>query len=196
MSNELAEQTRNAFDFVQKLFFEISYLIKDIEGLLQREDEGFLILRPAGYGVTTRSSTGLEPVNVEQWLNKNFTVFYCPAAMTEIRGGQTVTEFRKDLRIIFLHIRVISREIKHPQVTFGYIKDIVCKKSDWKKFEHMAWEFAGNGEKIFKSIPDISYEDSYCSFNGRAKCHDLFDISSGEDVIDKIVAPVLELYRG
>lgn len=195
MSYDLAEQTRNAFDFVQKLFFEVSYLIKDIEGLLQQEDEKFQIIRPSGYGVTTKSSTGLEPINVEQWLNKNFTVFYCPESITEIRGGQTVTEFRSDLKIIFVHICIFGRNVKQPQIIFGYINDITCKKHDWKKFENIAWEFASNGQKIFKNIPGILYEDSYCSFNGKAKCHDLFDIKSSEDVCDKVVTPILELYR-
>ena len=78
MTSELAIQTRNAFDFVQKLYFEISYLIKEVEGLLQQQDDNFVILRSGGYSVTNRTSSGLEPMNVELWLSKTFTVFFCP----------------------------------------------------------------------------------------------------------------------
>ncbi len=43
MPSELATQTRNAFDFVQKIYFELSYLIKEVEGLLQQQDDNFII---------------------------------------------------------------------------------------------------------------------------------------------------------
>lgn len=195
MSKDLVEQTRNAFDFVQKLFFEISYLIKDIEGLLQQEDEKFQILRPSGYGVTTKSSTGLEPINVEQWLNKNFTVFYCPESMTELKGGQTITEFNSQLKILFVHIRIINKLIEQPQIVYGYINNIQCKKNDWRKFENITWVFASNGAKILKNINDVSYDDSYCSFKGAAGSCNLYDISNSEDVINKIINPALKLYR-
>ena len=33
---ELIEQTRNSFDFLQKLYLEVSYLIKEIEGQLNK----------------------------------------------------------------------------------------------------------------------------------------------------------------
>ena len=100
MTNDLIEQTTNAFDFVQKLYFEISYLIKEIEGQLQQEPEIFLIGRPTGYAVTTKTSTGLEPVNVEQWLSKSFTVFFCPDNLTKINRGYTITRFRDDLKLL------------------------------------------------------------------------------------------------
>ena len=39
--SELIAQTRLAFEFIQKLYFEISYLIKEMEGLLAEEEEEF-----------------------------------------------------------------------------------------------------------------------------------------------------------
>ena len=62
MDKDIVMQTKNAFDFVQKLFFEVSYLIKEIEGMVQQETEEFVIVKPSGYHVTTRTSTGLEPI--------------------------------------------------------------------------------------------------------------------------------------
>ena len=40
---EIVEQTELAYDFLQKLFFEVSYLIKEMEGLLGEEDPPFVI---------------------------------------------------------------------------------------------------------------------------------------------------------
>lgn len=44
---ELVEQTYLAFDFLTKLFHESAYLIKEIEGLLGKEPEDFLIGKPS-----------------------------------------------------------------------------------------------------------------------------------------------------
>jgi len=40
---ELITQTQLAFDFIQKLYFEVSYLIKEVEGQLAQEEEGFML---------------------------------------------------------------------------------------------------------------------------------------------------------
>lgn len=46
MSNTLAEQTKNSFDFVPKLYFEISYLMKETEAQLHEESDEFVIGNP------------------------------------------------------------------------------------------------------------------------------------------------------
>lgn len=48
MDDNLIQQTKNAFDFIEKVYYEISYLIKEIEGILQQEDEEFTILKVSG----------------------------------------------------------------------------------------------------------------------------------------------------
>jgi len=42
--SEIIEQTKVAFDFIQRLYLETSYFIKEIEGILKLEDEDFQIL--------------------------------------------------------------------------------------------------------------------------------------------------------
>src|SRR5665647_634698 len=107
MTQNLEMQTRNALNFVQKLYFEISYLIKEIEGLLlHTEDEEFVIVRPSGYAVTSGKSTGLEPANVEWWLSKAFTVFFVPDKDTKLQSGTTTTPFHNHLRILLLDIEL------------------------------------------------------------------------------------------
>ena len=47
-SQNLIRQTKNAFEYIQKLYLESSYLIKEMEGLLKEEEENFIIGRPSG----------------------------------------------------------------------------------------------------------------------------------------------------
>ncbi|GFP32571.1 hypothetical protein HKBW3S42_00875 [Candidatus Hakubella thermalkaliphila] len=101
---EILRQTALAFDFIQKLYLEVSYLIKEIEGTLQEEDEKFVIGRPAGYGISARSSTGLESNNVSLWLLKKFAVFFVSEEKTKLERGQTITELHKDLKVLYLRI--------------------------------------------------------------------------------------------
>ena len=72
---EIAKQTKLAFDFIQKLYLETSYLIKEVQGILEQEDEEIQILRPSGYGITTFRSIGLES-GVVNWCIKKGAVFF------------------------------------------------------------------------------------------------------------------------
>lgn len=129
-------QTKNALDFLQKLYFEISYLIKEIEGILQQEEEEFIIGRPSGYGITTRTSVGLEPINVELWLSKTFTVFFCPKEKIKTDGGQTKTLFRDDLKLLILDIELMGKNTEAPRILAGCLRNISCKRpTKIKKFE-------------------------------------------------------------
>lgn len=194
MDHNLIEQTKNAFDFVEKLYYEISYLIKEIEGILKEENETFTIIRPSGYGVTVRSSTGLESSNVAQWLNKNFTVFFCSESFTNLNKGQTETNFSENLKLLVVHIDIVSRDIEQPRIIFGTIKDIKPKKGQ-KKFENLVWEFASNDDKIFRSYTDNKYEDGYCSFQGDFNYDNLYSITDNSNIIEKIIKPMLKRYR-
>lgn len=194
MSLNLTEQTKNAFEFVEKLYFEISYLIKEIEGMLQQEEERFIIIRPSGYGVTVRSSTGLESSNVAQWLSKSFTVFFCSEDFSSFNKGQTETKFDDNLMLIVIHLDIVSKDIDQPRIILGTIKNIKSKK-DQKKFENLTWEFAYNDEKIFSSNTGTHYEDSYCSFDRDFLSENLYSINDNNDIVEKIIKPLLQTYR-
>jgi hypothetical protein len=195
MPTELAIQTRNAFDFIQKLYFEISYLIKEVEGLLQQEEEKFLINRSGGYSVTTKSSTGLEPQNVEYWSYHTLTVFFCPENMTRIKGGTTETDIVKELRLLLLHIDLVDKNISEPRVFGGFISNIKSKKETTKKYENIMWEFAYNTKKIFSKFPELNYEDAYCSFQGKCFQENLLGINNSEAIVSKLITPMLNLFR-
>jgi hypothetical protein len=196
MTRELASQTRNAFDLVHKLYFEVSYLIKEVEGLLQQEEEQFLIIRPSGYMVTTRTSMGLDPANVELWFPKNLTVFFCAQSMTELRRGQTFTPFNDSLKIMLLHIDLFGKHLDAPRILSGCIRNIQSKKpATHTKFEHLVWEFAHRPRRIFDTIPAIPFEDSYCSFSGEFIEQDLYSLSNSEELVAKLIDPMLKMCR-
>ena len=195
MSSELTQQTQNALEFIQKFHIEISYLIKEVEGLLQQEEEGFIIGKPSGYGVTARTSTGLEPVNVENWIPKTITVFFVPKSMTESTQGQTKTNITSNLKILLLHIELTGKDLKEPRVIYGCVRNISSKNQKVKKFENLMWEFSYNHKKIFSTLANVDYEDGSCSFSGTFKQEKLFLIDSSEDVVKKLIEPMLKLYR-
>jgi hypothetical protein len=195
MTQNLEMQTRNALNFVQKLYFEISYLIKEVEGLLHLEEEEFVIGRPSGYGVTSGKSTGLEPVNVESWLSKAFTVFYVSDKETKLQGGQTTTAFHNQLKVLLLDIELEGKKNKIPRVIAGVLYDIRSKKDSYTKFEHLMFEFNYSRDKIFASAPELHYEDSYLSMKGNLFNLPLFSVQTSEDITQKIVEPMLAQYR-
>ena len=116
---EIIKQTKLAFEFLQKLYFEVSYLIKEVEGLLAEEDETFIIGRPSGYSISYRSSTGLEPKNVDLWLMRTAAVFFVPEVDTESGRGQTHTPLEPEIKVLYLRIVLDDDEIDQPYVQFG-----------------------------------------------------------------------------
>ncbi len=109
---EVIRQTKLAFEFIQKLYLETSYLIKEIEGLLAEEDENFIIGRPSGYSITNRSSSGLDANNVNYWALKKLAVFFVASELTKSSGGMTITSFTEKLKSIselFWNIKTFLR---------------------------------------------------------------------------------------
>jgi hypothetical protein len=173
------------------LYFEVSYLIKEVEGLLQ--EEGFTMLRPSGYQVTTRNSTGLEPLYVEMWLPKSMNVAFSHSQGTSMRSGQSVTPFADDLKILLLRVELQGKGLKEPTVRFACL-DRTRKKKEQKKFEQLMAEFAYYGAKMFSEDGQLSYENAYCSLSGRYKSVPLFSIQDSAAVAERIVKPMLKLY--
>lgn len=191
--HEIIRQTALAFEFIQKLYFEVSYLIKEIEGTLQEEDERFIIGRPYGYAVSARSSTGLETGNVNLWLLKKFAVFFVPEEKTKIEKGLTITELHKDLKILYLRIVLNDKNIEEPKLFSGVLYNIEAKS--WSKFENIMGHMEYNDGKVFKDPQKIEYEDAYIKLHGKLFENNLYDINDSQTLYDKIIQPSLELYR-
>lgn len=195
--NELIEQTNLAFDFIQKLYLEVSYLIKEIEGILREEEEKFIIGKPGGYSVTARSSTGLESINVNLWLLRKFAVFFVPEDKADRKGGQAITKIDANLKVLYLRILLNNRSVNEPTLYSGVLYNIHNKlKANWiVKFENMMAHFEYNDEKIFKDVAKIDYEDAYIKIAGELIKNNLFEINDSETILMKIINPSLALYR-
>ncbi len=193
--SELANQTRNAFEFIEKLFLESSYLIREVEGQLQKMPESFEILRPAGYVVSAVNAAGLEPKHVGNWLRKTIAVAFVPEGATERRGGQTHTPFSDDLRVLFLTMVFSAGELNEPTAFFGYVDQIENKTKDFQKFERLMFEFPASAIKMLNSRSKISIDDNFCSMSGEVKKLKLYSLKTSEDVRKKLVEPMVKLYR-
>ncbi len=195
--SEIVEQTNLAFDFIEKLYLESSYLIKEIEGILNEEEEKFVIGKPGGYGISTTSSRGLEVNNVRLWLLKKFSVFFIPKEKIVLRGGGTITKIDKDLKILYLRIVLYDKNIKEPTVYSGVLYDIEKKsETEWpSKFEQAMGNLVYNDYKVFKNIQKIDYENIYIKIQGELIKNSLFEITDSETIVKKIIKPSLELYR-
>lgn len=193
--SNLPEQTKFAFDFIQKLYLEISYMIKEIEGLLYEQEEKFVIGRPAGYGISTKSSTGLESTNVNFWLLRRFTVSFVPEEMTKLERGQTITNVSD--RLVILHFRFVlnDKESNPPAIYSGIFHSIKAKAKWIKKFENSMGHLAYNDEKIFKNFKQVDYEDAQIKVKGEFLKNDLYDINDSEAILNRIIEPSLKLYR-
>jgi hypothetical protein len=208
---EITQQTKLAFDFIQTFYHEVSYLIKEIEAILSDEEEEFTIGKPAGYGISTRKSSGLEARSVDYWLMKKLAVFFVPKerikgksrggrTVTEdeqVEGGQTLTAITPDLKVLYLRIVLNDRNVDEPFILYGVLKNIEVKpQGKWiKKFENLMGQFEYLEERMFKNIGHIEYEHAYFKLQGEFKKHDLFDINDSQAIAEKIVKPWLELYR-
>ncbi len=195
--SELIEQNDLAFDFIQKLYLETSYLIKEVEGILHDEEEKFIIGRPAGYSITSARSTGLESNNVMQWLIRKLSIFFVPEDKTKVERGQTITMIDKNLKVIFLRIVFNDKKINEPIIYPGVLYNIEKKpQAKWvKKFENLMGHIEYNGDKIFKNISEIVFEDAYMKLQGKLKKKNLFEIDDSDSIVELIIKPSLELYR-
>jgi hypothetical protein len=172
-------------------------LIKEVEGLLSQEEEVFIIGRPSGYAVATRNSAGLEPINVSMWLYKKFSVFFVPKTSTKTLKGQTITHFGEKNKILYLRIMLDDKNIREPIVYFGVLQDFEKKRKGWpEKIEQVMGHIEYNETKVFDGGDEIHYEDAYITFSGKLFPANLYDISSSQDISEKLIAPALKIFRG
>lgn len=193
--SNVIEQTKLAFDFIQRLYLETSYFIKEVEGMLQQEEEEFTILKPAGYAISGFRSVGLESALVEQWCIRKGAVFFVAKDDTDLVRGQTVTKIKPNLKLIVVRFVLNDKDLDAPEVWAGVVSDITQKK-EYSKFEYHIWKFVYHDKKIFRDTRENTYEDNECSFKVSLFKQPLYGISTAEDIQKEIVKPVLTIYRG
>lgn len=194
---EIVEQTQRAFDFIEKLCLEVSYLIKEIEGLLSEEDEHFIIGRPSGYSITSRSSQGLEAANVHLWLLRKLAVFFVPEAETRTTGGTTNTKMEGN-KVLYLRIVLDEKDLAEPTILFGVLYGLekTTAPDEWPtKFEQIMTHLEYYETRAFKNPDAIKYEDPRFRFSGRLHRANLYDITDTEQLATTIIAPAVKLFR-
>jgi hypothetical protein len=194
---DMQEQIQSAFSFIQKLYNESSYLIKEIEGQLSETTPRFKIIKPSGYSISARNSTGLEPNNVNFWLLRKFAVAFVEDSDTPDKGGQTFTEINGNLKVLYFRLILDQQEVIGPQIMYGVIFNIEKqKKESWvKKFENLMSHFENNEYKIFSDVSKISYKDGVIRISKKLKTSNLLDINSSEELMTKVIEPALKLYH-
>lgn len=198
--DDLALQTKLAFDFVQRLYDETALLIQEIESAFAAVPEQFVIGRPSGYGIITRRSSGLEPSNVKRWPLRKLGVFLVPESRTSLEGGQTRTPV--DQPVLYLRVlldeyrraRFGGVELEAPTVIFGVFTAITLKKK-FRKFEDLMSHFEYYEAGVFDELPTVRYEDGYVSVEGTFEAAPLFALADRAALERLVVTPALALYR-
>lgn len=194
--SEIAKQIKNVFDFIQRLYNESSYLIKEIEGQLAENENRFQLLKTSGYAISSRSSNGLEPNNVNFWLLRKFGVAFVEETNTVLKKGQNHTEINKDLKVIYFRVVLDDKNETDPQLIFGVFYEIEKHKEWIKKFENLMGKFEYIDNKLFAKFPDVGYEDSDVTIKGKFKKVNLLDLNSSNELIENVINPVIEIYKG
>lgn len=192
---EITSQIKNTFNFMQKLFNESSYLVKEIEGQLSESEYRFQLLRTSGYAISSRSSNGLETNSVNFWLLRKFSVAFVEEIKTEIKGGQNVTEINNDLKVIYIRVVLDDKNENTPKIIFGVFSEIEKYKNDIKKFENLMGSFEYVENKLFAKFPNIDFKNAYFRVKGKFKKVDLLDIDSSDELIKKVINPVIKMYE-
>ncbi len=194
---KLIKQTGLAFDLIQKLYNEVAFLIKEIEGQLYEAEEKFIIGKPTGYQVSYISSSGLDVVNVKKWLPRNMSVFFVPEEMTE-QGSTTKTPFTDETKLIYMRIILDDDAENEPVLFFGVLYGFInigTKKTKFKKIEQIPTHIEYRINSVFKNPYKIDHEDGYVRFKGIMQKQSLFDLQNAGDVKAFIVDPSLKLFR-
>lgn len=197
----LIAQTKLAFDLVQRLYDECALLVRELELLLHREREQFVVARPAGYGISTRRSVGLEPTSVQLWPLRKFGILFVPEAATERGGGQTRTSFKE--RVLYLRFLLddyssttfAGESLREPSVIFGVFNEVIGKKR-FKKYEDLLTHIEYIDTGVFAHMPTVEYEDANIKLSGMFDRISLFALVDAESVDERLAKPAVLLYRG
>ena len=202
MNDELVIKTKNAFDYIQKLYGEVALLIQEAEGHLNAEPERFVIGLPSGYGVVGRGSSGLGAANVRLWPTRKFSIFFVPETGTEEKGGQTITSLAQP--VIYVRFMLDGYSVtmangdplKEPAVLYGIFTKIERKhKKRFEKVEQLLIHLEYNEERVFAKLPKVVYEDAGVRAHGVFEHVPLFELREARDVVQKLVQPAVRLYR-
>ena len=195
MARDLAKDTKNAFDFIERLYRETVYLIKEVEGLLKHDEVSpFAIITSSGYAITTAASKSL--TMYRPWLPHDATVFFRPITSSTPVQSKAKTPISLGLNMLVLRVEFVSAAADRPQVLMACLHHVKMKRGA-QYFEDLNSTFAYGGGIIFARRAEgvVDYEDAACIIKGRLIQADLFAIENSDAIVTRLVQPILEIYR-
>jgi hypothetical protein len=198
-AERLAHQVKLAYEFVETLHGQAIALIKDIETQLAQAPEELQCLRPGGYKyVVNPLSYGLERPQA-------IIADYYAVCFRQFGGRIKNTPLDREVPPIAF-VKVVLREhgLEHPEVRFGIMTDIAKaperRDDQWpNKVEDLVSLFpqrAMRGPAWFgQGDVEFEHQDAYASAKVRGAGVRLADLPDSEAVAERIVEPLLALYR-
>jgi len=205
---EKANQVKNAFDVIQKLYQKSSSLIREVEGLLNENERKFQLFSD-GYCICSRTSIGLEPKEVNSWLCRKFAVAFVEKSTIDWQnvddshtsnlklenGLASCTKINENFKMLYFRFLLDDENLSEPQLIFGVFSDIKFYK-DWVEKRGnilVAIEYAD--DKLFAQFPNVDYENDVFKLKGKLKKVNLLDINSTDELIEKVVNPAIQIYE-
>jgi len=195
----LAKQIKLAYDFMESLHGQAISLLKDVETQLSQSPEDLQCLKPGGYRFTTNQmSYGLE--RAQPTIADYYALYF-----RQYRERAKNTQLDQDIPpICFLKVVLRELGLEHPEVRFGVLTQIT-KNADrgdkWpNKFEDMINDITfralvGPPPWANRKTVREEYKDSYISLVVNGQGVRLALLPNSEAIADKIVDPLLKIYR-
>ena len=195
--DRLAQQVKLAYEFIDALHGQAIALIKDVETQLAQEAE-LRFLQPGGYRYTINPlSYSLErpQVPIPDYYAVYFRCFEGRVKNTPLDGAVPPIGF---LKIVFR-----ERGLDHPEVRFGVLTGMerpAERASGWPKkvediINHVAYRALGGPVWIDRGAVRQDYQDSYVSFAIHGMGVRLADLPDSEAIAERIVDPLLKMFR-
>lgn len=193
-ADRLAKQVELAYHFVDVLHKQVIALIRDVETQLAQA-RGIRCLQPRGYGYYTDSlSTSIDRprAQIASYLAVYLRVFEDEIENTPFDGQVPP--------IYFLKVVLHEDGLEHPEVRFGVLTDIEqAPGRPEKKFEEIVNTLT---ERAFvgpawskRDVIEESYQDAYVGLQIQGRGVRLADLPDSEAIAERIVDPLLAMYR-
>lgn len=203
-----ANQVKNAFEVIQKLYQESSSLIREIESQLSEKKSEFQLFSD-GYCICSRTSIGLEAQEVNSWLLRQFAVTFVEKSMVDLQnvdysrtenlklenGLASCTKNDENFKILYFRFVLDDKNQSEPQLIFGVFYDIKLYKNWVKKRGNLLVAIEYADDRLLAQFPNVDFENENFKLKGNFKKVNLFDINSTDDLTEKVINQAIQIYK-
>jgi len=105
-----------------------------------------------------------------------------------------IEQSNENLKILFFQIKLLNGNFSETKIYYGFFNNIKLKKEHYK-IEQLVSDFTYSSNRIFQNPPNIIFDSTYWSFEGKFQQVNLFSIEGNEHLRKTVIAPALKLYR-